>query len=198
MPIPQVHQNPEIHKKLNKQFSDYLEEIVRKIRLGKVFQCNTSKGISLDKIFQAVLVEREFTFYAGYDFYAGTRLNLLDDTQVKNGENSAPVRKKVKNLFMLPGIPDPIPLPIALVTDWRSNQASVKNEKILAIYGMQPSARPGRMPKKAIEKTDDTFHTDCLREKSEHFLELFDRIRFLDNREWEYFPAFFCFSFFKL
>lgn len=195
----QVYQNHVVHKRLNSEFSSDLQNIVKQIKSGGAFRWKTTAETSLDDIFRDILVEREFTFYAGYDFYMGTRLNLLKDKpSKKDAENSAPTSKKEKNLFMLPGMPDPIPLTAAFMTNWRSNQASVKNEKIFASYGMRPSAHPGRASKETLSKEEANSKIVYLSKRAEQFLALFDQIRFWGNREWKYFPAFFTLAFLAL
>lgn len=195
----QVYQNQVVHKRLNSKFSSDLQNIVEQIKSGDMFRRKNSTKSSLDEIFRNILVEREFTFYAGYDFYMGTRLNLLkDESPKKDAGGSVTTSKKVKNLFMLPGIPDPIPLTSAFMIDWGSNQASVKNEEIFETYGMRPSAHPGRASKETPSEKDENDRIVHLFERCQRFLALFDQIRFWDNREWKYFPTFFALAFLTL
>lgn len=195
----QVYQNQVVHKRLNSKFSSDLQNIVEQIKSGDMFRRKNSTKSSLDEIFRNILVEREFTFYAGYDFYMGTRLNILkDESPKKDAGGSVTTSKKVKNLFMLPGIPDPIPLTSAFMIDWGSNQASVKNEEIFETYGMRPSAHPGRASKETPSEKDENDRIVHLFERCQRFLALFDQIRFWDNREWKYFPTFFALAFLTL
>lgn len=176
-------------------------------------------------------MEREFTFYAGQDFYAGTGVKCIpsekpnsnsnptetdnqnnqpnttdeEDSDSQNLKGTPPADTADKKttlpnllpaeLFLLPWIPDPIPLTSALETDWSKNQRSSRNEEILQNYKLQYASPPGRTRK--TESVPDSPTTKEERD-SQRILESFGKISGWRGKNWKYFPVFFVLAFLNL
>ena len=212
-------------------FSVDLKAISDAIEDGRAVLWKGYNGARLSRDLQEILVEREFTFYAGQAFYAGmgvkcipsekpnSNSNPADTDNQNNQPNTAdekdPTSQDLEGtpsaetadkqttlpeflpaeLFLLPWVPDPIPLTSALEIDWDKNQRSSRNEEILQNYKLQYASHPGR-----TRKTESVPDGPTTKEESDsqRTSESFGKISGWRGKHWKYFPVFFVLAFLTL
>lgn len=213
------------------RFSKDLNLISEAIGKGAAVSWKGYNGARLSRDLQDILVEREFSFYAGQAFYAGTGVKCIpsekpnsnsnpaetdnqnnqpnitneEDSDSQNLKGTPPADTADKKttlpnllpaeLFLLPWVPEPIPLTSALEIDWDKDQRSSRNEEILQMYKLQYASHPGR-----TRKTESVPDGPITKEESDSqiILESFGKISGWCGHNWKYFPVFFVLAFLNL
>lgn len=191
-------------------FSTDLKAISDAIGEGTAARWKAYNGAQLLRNLQGILVEREFAFYAGQNFYAGTGVKRISSKKQDSDLNSSnigsqpdaedkkdsslgnPKEIPPADLFFLPWLPDPISLPLALTIDWSENQRSALNETLLQNNHLQYTSHPGRTRKS--ECTLDS-STNKIKGTSKKLFESFGKVSGWCGHSWKYFPAFFVLAF---
>lgn len=195
------------------RFVKDLNSISDAILEGTAVRWKAYNGVRLLKNLQDILVEREFSFYASQNFYAGVGVKRIlkkkqDPDLNSSATDNQPDEKDKKDpslwylaeippidLFLLPWLPDPISLPLALTTDWNANQRSALNEALLQSNHLQYTSPPGRTRKTESAPVGSTSKTKGTLKR---LFEAFGKVSGWCGHSWKYFPVFFVLAFLVL